>query len=179
MTDESLREFVHDARGSLGSIRLSIDSLLEDDGDLDFRRLMLRAVDTETRRLAACLDALPATLIEPSAVPEEIDLVVASSHAARRASETGLSVRLSAPANFVVSTPLEPADVGEGLLATLRLAAGAKAALDVEVGRDGNEVVISGGERWPMAAHLLHRLSTALGAALTVTESEVVLRWCR
>jgi hypothetical protein len=51
---------VHDVRGSLGSIRLAVTSLLADDDDAEFRKMMLDTVELETRRLDVALTGLQA-----------------------------------------------------------------------------------------------------------------------
>lgn len=59
---DAMAAAVHDVRGSIGSIRLALTSVLDemaDDAD-DFCRSMLTGAEAECRRLNASLTALPA-----------------------------------------------------------------------------------------------------------------------
>src|SRR4051794_23631307 len=93
---EAMAAAVHDVRSSIGSIRLALTSVLDDDEDAEFRRSMLSGAEEESRRLNASLTALPALVAAMTDVsePAPVDLVAALRDAAESAKRREVDVRV-------------------------------------------------------------------------------------
>lgn len=73
---DAIAAALHDIRSSVGSIRLALTSVLDDEEDAEFRRTMLSSAEEESRRLNAALTALPALVAAAtdSSTPVTFDL---------------------------------------------------------------------------------------------------------
>lgn len=159
-------EVAHDLRGALGSLRLVMSSLVDDD-DASNRGQMLVLADAETQRIAAGLAALPALGLAATedTPPVIVDLVGALNAAASEAARYGARVSVRAlPAIHVTCRASVLALV---LPALFLLAAGTGGDTQVltEVGAADVVVACSYAEIWPQARHLATRLAQTVGGA--------------
>jgi hypothetical protein len=60
--DDVVSDAVHELRGTIGSIRLLITSLIDDGDDPEYRMSMLTKADAEVLRLSHAVGALPALI---------------------------------------------------------------------------------------------------------------------
>jgi len=172
---EAMAAAVHDVRSSVGSIRLAVTSVLEDDEDADFRRTMLSGAEAETRRLNGALAALPALVAAMTDVSESapVDLVAALRDAADSAKrrEVDVSVEPSAP----VHVRARAASLTEVLAAVCVLVAdaGGDVVADAAGTRARIQRADGGAIRWDRA--LVHHLVGSVGAEVAGDSSGVEL----
>lgn len=159
-------EVAHDLRGAIGSLRLVISSLIDEE-DPAHRAVMLQLADDEALRMAAGLAALPAlSLAITDATPAQpVDLRAAMAAAGAVAARYGARVELGdVPAASVAG---RPGVIALALPALLLLACGIEGECEVsgEVVAGGVEVTCTGGPLWPQARHLVPHLAQAVGGA--------------
>ena len=134
---ETMAAAVHDVRGSVGSIRLALTSVLDDidDGDVEFRRSMLSGAEAECRRLNASLTALPAIVAAgvDSSAPAAVDLRPSLEAACEEAGRRQVNVKLGVAGRVAASVRAESL-------------APAIAALCIVVGDGDADVVVSASE---------------------------------
>lgn len=174
--EEVFAEVAHDLRGALGSLRLVMGSLIDEE-DREHRVAMLRLADEETQRIAAGLAALPAlglAATDRSAV-SPIDLRGALAEARDAAGRLGATVSLGEVA--AVSVVSRPAVLALVLPALLVLASGVEGSTEVSAQEADGRVVINCtvGPLWPQARHLVPRLVEAAGGEATTVASGVGL----
>lgn len=161
---DAFAEFAHDLRGAMGSLRLVISSLLDED-EVEQRRLLLNLADEEVQRVAATASALPALAIAAAdrSTPVSVDLDGAI--AAAVAASTRYGVRATPPALVSGSVLSRPAVLALVLPAVIQLAAGATGATSVtaEAVAGGVALTCTCGPLWPQARHLFTRLAEAGG----------------
>ena len=162
--DDAIRRFAHDARGSLGTIRLSIGAVLDDAaGQDEFIREMLTTADVEARRLAACLAALPVLVgLAEAGADRTVDAAALLRTAAARARAAGGAFTLDVPEALPLHTTLDD-DRLEAALSALLVLIGAVDAATVSVTSTAEALQITGGERWPAAEHFLDQISSVVG----------------
>jgi len=167
---EAVAAAVHDVRGSVGSIRLALTSVLEeiDDPDVEFRRSMLAGAEAECRRLNASLTALPALVAAgvDSSQPAAADLVAcleaAREDAARR--QVDVVVDASGP----VQASVRSASITEALAALCVVVADGDGAVVVGAREEGGHAVVTvaradgSAVRWDRA--VIRGLAESLGA---------------
>lgn len=173
---EVFAEAAHDLRGGLGSLRLVMSSLVEDD-DPQSRAGLLRLADDETVRLAAGLPALPALGLAATdqSEPTDVDLPAALAEAAVATARHGGRVEVGdVPSARVIARVQVIALV---LPAVFLLACGIEGATVVRVEIMDARVAISckSAPLWPQARHLVHRLAQAVGGEATVAASSISL----
>jgi len=161
---DAFAEFAHDLRGAMGSLRLVVSSLLDDD-DPDHRGALLKLADEEVQRVAVtagALTALGASAGDRSTpVPVDLDGAVTDAVAAC----TRYGVRVTVPTTVAGRVLARPAVLAHALPAVFQLASGTLGATDVTVEAvdDGVAVACSCGAMWPQARHLFARLVDAAG----------------
>lgn len=161
---EVFGEAAHDLRGGLGSLRLVMSSLVDDD-DPSSRAALLRLADEEAVRLAAGLAALPALGLAATdrSEPTEIDLRDALAEAAVATTRHGGRVDIGDVPPVRVFARLEVTTLV--LPALFMLACGTEGSTSVSAQLVLGRVVISctGATLWPQARHLVPRLAEAAG----------------
>lgn len=171
---EVFSEAAHDLRGGLGSLRLVMSSLVDDD-DPQSRAGLVRMADDETVRLAAGLLALPALGLAATdqSEPTDVDLSAALTEAALATARHGGRVEVGdVPSVRVIARHEVMALV---LPALLLLACGVEGTTLVRVELQDTRVAISctSAPLWPQARHLVPRLAEAVGGAAAVSSSGV------
>jgi hypothetical protein len=160
---DALREVTHETRGSVGTIRLAMTTLLEDGIDEATRVELVKAADTEAVRLVAELAAVPAlvaALVDHSP-PEPVDLTAALRRANREVSGLGVSVRARGRTPLVVLGHPDSLDAVLTGLIRVSVACGAT-EISARAVDDAAEVLFAGAApRGPLVRHL----ATALNAS--------------
>lgn len=172
---EAFTQVEHDLRGSVGSLRLVLTMLLDDDRLAD-QRPLLAAADDEVRHVAAELAALPALAVAVSdhGAALEMDLTEALHAAAASARRHEVAVALQDDPPLVVRA--RPHVIERALPALLVLAAGPSCSTQVHVERgDGGPTLwCSGPPLRPQSRRLAGLLADALG--WTVVDGPTGLR---
>ncbi|HVE93939.1 MAG TPA: hypothetical protein VNB24_03390 [Acidimicrobiales bacterium] len=172
MTDvEAFAEFAHDLRGAMGSLRLVMSSLVDED-DAEQRRVFLTMAEDEVQRVAVTATALPAlgAAASDQSTPVAVDLSAALADAAAGALRYGVRATVqSGEPTQVLSRPDVLALV---LPAVFQLAAGTSGATVVVTETINHSVAITcrTGALWPQARHLFARL--VLAANGTAADSD-------
>lgn len=157
-------EVAHDLRGALGSLRLVMSALVDDDDPVS-RRNLLSMADDEAQRIALGLAALPALGLAATddSDPVSVDLAAALEAAVMATARYGATVSLeNTPPSEVSSRPAVLALV---LPALLLLASGTNGTTEVSTESGPGWVAISCvcDQLWPQAHHLTARLAHAVG----------------
>ena len=177
MTSERtpLGSLAHDLRGSLGSIRMNLDSALGALHDPAYAATTLLRADDELRRLTACLPAIELL---------DVPFAAAETHPPDVTTAVGLALALAARAAVTVDAEpaVFPAEDGRpdatatptatAIAAMITLAAGGMRRTSV-VAR-GGVVTIRRAEAWPMADHLMVALASRVpGTSITPAAVEI------
>lgn len=161
-TDTLFAQIAHDIRGSVGSLRLVLGAVIDED-DPTSRAALIHAADDEARRLAAGLAALPAleTALTDRTEPVALDLGDALRTAATVVSNYQASVDLHLSDPVVVRS--RPAVLARTLPALLLLPCALSGATEVRVVVLGDRASItcSGTTLWTEG----RRLAVALAGA--------------
>lgn len=163
---------VHDVRGSVGSIRLAVTSVLADgDDDAEFRQMMLTTIETETRRLDAALSGLQALTdaLTDSEQPERVDLGEALRQAAAQAARRQVATDVESLDAMTVTA--RPAALRAVIAALLGIAADGAGSVILAAKERENDVVlrIARGDATAVASEraLVRSLLAALDAEAT------------
>lgn len=164
MVDDLARRLVHDARGSLNTMRLSLGAVIDDGEDAAFRREMLTAADAEARRLLACLTALPIILKSPAGPTRTLDAAVVLPMGVAEARSQGFPVDIDVPDRMPLECRFDEAALASAMATLFMLLAGAADATSVEIVEGSPPtLVVTGGQQWAMAARLIAAVSELLG----------------
>ena len=173
---EVFAEVAHDLRGALGSLRLVMSSLVDDDDPVRQREL-LRLADEETRRIALGLAALPALGLAATddSDPVAVDLVSLLDAAVQDTARYGATVSLARVSPVEVTC--RPAVLALVLPALFVLASGMSGATVVSAEAGPGWVCVSCVSEpvWPQARHLVTRLADAVAGEATVDGSRLRL----
>ena len=174
--EDALAEFGHDARGSLGALRLAVTSLGRSDDDGGDESL-LAAAEQEISRMAAALVALPTlALLNHRQPPATVGLGSTLRAVVEAARRYEIEVSVVTGIDRAVRTT---AAIERVLLAVVVLAAGADETTQVTViDDDGSVLVASSGARpWPQARRLVAHLVSIVDATLVDAPTGLVLRF--
>lgn len=156
----AMTEVTHDARGALGTIRLALTALLDDDLRNDaVAPELLRSADTEAARLVADLAAMPVLVDAYSAVGRRrVDLGEELEAATNRLRAQGVDLQITVELGLIVETTT--ASPGELLSALLGVAAARGGTKVVARAAGENAVVyVEGADlRGRLVDHLLRAL---------------------
>ncbi|HUQ83175.1 MAG TPA: hypothetical protein VM076_18630 [Gemmatimonadaceae bacterium] len=167
---EAFEEFAHDLRGTMGSLRLVMSSLIDEE-DAEQRGAFLALAEEEVQRVAVCAGALPALAAVDRSASAEIDLGPALADAALAALRYGVRATVAPAASArVLSQPVALASV---LPALFQLAAGTTGATTVscEPSPGGVRIECTTATMWPQARHLVARLVAVAGGRLVDIDS--------